>query len=74
MNCNIFKEVVDVIRDIEAYFRANKIIDGGLQSKKSLTAIQASFNQWQSECDLSLAQLSRLVAFATGDNHIQAEL
>jgi 3-methyladenine DNA glycosylase Tag len=68
------KDTFLLTRDIEAYFRANKIIDGGLQSKKSLAAIQNSFNQWQSECDLSLSQLSRLVAFATGDNHIQAEV
>ncbi|MCJ8318198.1 MAG: DNA-3-methyladenine glycosylase I [Colwellia sp.] len=60
-------------RDIEAYFRAHHIIDGGLQSKKSLAAIQASFNQWQTECNLSLSQLSRLVAYATGDNHIYAD-
>jgi len=70
----IGKDTFLLTRDIEAYFRANKIIDGGIQSKKSLVAIQNSFNQWQSECDLSLTQLSRLVAFATGDNHIQAEL
>jgi len=70
----IGKDTFLLTRDIEAYFRASKIIDGGLQSKKSLTAIQNSFNQWQSECDLSLTQLSRLVAFATGDNHIHAEL
>jgi len=70
----IGKDTFLLSRDIEAYFRANKIIDGGLQSKKSLVAIQDSFNQWQSECDLSLTQLSRLVAFATGDNHIQADL
>ncbi|NQZ20736.1 MAG: DNA-3-methyladenine glycosylase I [Colwellia sp.] len=70
----IGKDTFLLTRDIEAYFRANKIIDGGLQSKKSLTAIQNSFNQWQSECDLSLSQLSRLVAFATGDNHVHAEL
>jgi 3-methyladenine DNA glycosylase Tag len=70
----IGKDTFLLTRDIEAYFRANKIIDGGLQSKKSLAAIQNSFNQWQSECDLSLTQLSRLVAFATGDNHIHAEL
>jgi len=70
----IGKDTFLLTRDIEAYFRANKIIDGGLQSKKSLAAIQNSFNQWQSECDLSLTQLSRLVAFATGDNNIQADL
>jgi len=57
-------------RDVEAYFRAHDIISGGIQSKTSLNAIQNSFNQWQSECNLSLNQLSRLVAFATGDNNL----
>jgi len=66
------KDTFLLTRDIEAYFRAHHIIDGGIQSKKSLLAIQTSFNQWQQECDLSLNQLSRLIAFATGDNHIHA--
>ena len=66
------KDTFLLTRDIEAYFRAHHIIDGGIQSKKSLLAIQTSFNQWQQECDLSLSQLSRLIAFATGDNHIHA--
>jgi len=70
----IGKDTFILSRDVEAYFRANKIIDGGIQSKKSLVAIQNSFNQWQSESKMSLGQLSRLVAFATGDNNIQAEL
>ena len=64
------KDTFLLTRDIEAYFRSHHIIDGGIQSKKSLQAIQASFNQWQSESGLSLSQLSRLVAYATGDNHI----
>lgn len=66
------KDTFLLTRDIEAYFRAHHIIDGGIQSKKSLLAIQTSFNQWQQECDLSLSQLSRLIAFATGDNNIHA--
>jgi len=59
-------------RDVEAYFRAHEIITGGIQSKTSLNAIQHCFNQWQEQSQLSLGQLSRLVAFATGDNYIQA--
>ncbi|MDO7085283.1 DNA-3-methyladenine glycosylase I [Pseudocolwellia sp. AS88] len=60
-----------ITRDIEAYFRAHDIVTGGIQTKSSLKAIQDSFNQWQTECDLSLCQLSRLVAYATGDNNVQ---
>jgi len=67
------KDTFIITRDIEAYFRANDIISGGIQTKGSLNAMQKSFNQWQQECDLSLAQLSRLVAYATGDNNIQVE-
>ena len=67
------KDTFLLSRDVEAYFRSHDVITGGLQTKASLNAIQTSFSQWQQECDLSLSQLSRLIAFATGDNHIQAE-
>jgi len=67
------KDTFLITRDIEAYFRANDIVSGGIQTKSSLNAMQNSFNQWQQESDLSLSQLSRLVAYATGDNHIQLE-
>jgi len=67
------KDTFLLTRDIEAYFRAHDIISGGLQTKSSLKAIQDSFNEWQQQCDLSLSQISRLVAYATGDNHIQVE-
>jgi len=67
------KDTFLLSRDVESYFRAHDLISGGIQTKASLTTIQNAFNQWQLESDLSLAQLSRLVAYATGDNHIQAE-
>lgn len=68
------KDTFILSSDVEAYLRAQKVIDGGLQSKKSLTAIQAYFNQLQQESGYSLTQLSRLIAFASGDNYIQVEL
>lgn len=67
------KDTFILSSDVEAYLRAKKIIDGGLQSKKSLTAIQAHFNQLQQESGYSLTQLSRLIAFASGDNYVQVE-
>ncbi|NMP30676.1 DNA-3-methyladenine glycosylase I [Thalassotalea sp. M1531] len=67
------KDTFLISRDIEAYFRAHDIISGGVQTKGSLATIQSAFNQWHQESGLSLAQLSRLVAYATGDNHVQAE-
>jgi len=62
-----------ITRDVEAYFRSYDIVTGGIQTKSSLKAIQDSFNQWQTECNLSLSQLSRLVAYATGDNNVQVD-
>ena len=58
-------------RDIEAYFRSHDLISGGLQSKRSLQTIQDCFNEWQQTSDLSLRQLSCLVAYGTGDNNVQ---
>jgi len=67
------KDTFLLTRDIEDYFRSRDIISGGIQTKSSLQAIQNSFNEWQQQCDLSLSQISRLVAYATGDNHIQVQ-
>jgi 3-methyladenine DNA glycosylase Tag len=70
---NLGKDTFILSRDVEAYFRAHNIITGGIQTKSSLQAIQNTFNQWQEQCDLSLSQLSRLIAYATGDNHVHVE-
>jgi 3-methyladenine DNA glycosylase Tag len=67
------KDTFILSSDVEAYLRAQQIIDGGLQSKKSLTAIQMYFNKLQNESGYSLTQLSRLIAFASGDNYVQVE-
>jgi 3-methyladenine DNA glycosylase Tag len=67
------KDTFILSSDVEAYLRAKKVIDGGLQSKKSLRAIQAFFNDLQHQSGYSLTQLSRLIAFASGDNYVQIE-
>lgn len=67
------KDTFILSSDVEGYLRAQKVIDGGLQSKKSLTAIQTYFNQLQQESGYNLTQLSRLIAFASGDNYVHVE-
>ena len=62
------KDTFILSRDIEAYFRAHKLIDGGLNSKRSLSTIQNAFNQWRKESGLSLQEISQTIAYATGDN------
>ena len=67
------KDTFILSRDVEAYFRSHDLISGGIQTKSSLHTIQNSFNQWQQQCDLSLSQLSRLIAYSTGDNFVHVE-
>ena len=67
---NILKKFIDVISFVESYLRAHKIIDGGLQTKKSLTGAQAFFNEMQQQSGLSLQELSLIVAYSVGDNRV----
>ncbi len=64
------KDTYILSRDIEAYFRAHKLIDGGLSSKRSQLAIQNAFNQWRRESKLTLQEISMTIAYSTGDNTV----
>jgi len=64
------KDTFLLSRDVESYLRAHKIIDGGLQTKKSLTAAQAFFNEMQKQSGLSMQELSLIVAYGVGDNRV----
>ena len=64
------KDTFILSRDVEAYFRQHDLISGGINTKSSLTTIQHCFNQWQQTSDFSLNQLSRLLAFSTGENTV----
>lgn len=64
------KDTFLLSRDAESYFRSHKIIDGGLQTKKSLTAIQAFFNEMQQQSGLSLQEISQILSYSVGDNTV----
>ncbi len=64
------KDTFLLSRDVESYLRGHKIIDGGLQTKKSITAAQAFFNELQQQSGLSLQELSLIVAYSVGDNRV----
>jgi len=57
-------------RDVDSYFVAHRIITGSSRSKRSLLAIQTSFNEWQKQSGRSLTELSQLVALSVGDNYV----
>ena len=67
------KDTFLLSRDIEAYLRAHNIIDGGIQSKRSLNAIQAFFNEMQQQSGLSLQEISQTISFSVGDNRVGFE-
>lgn len=56
--------------DVVGYFTQRDIISGSAQSKRSLTAIQASFSQLQQQSSRSLAEISQIIAYSVGDNFI----
>lgn len=62
-----------VSQDNEAYFRAYKLIDGGVSTKKSQTAMQDCFNQWQQETGYDYTTLSRILSYSVGDNFVGIE-
>lgn len=59
-----------ISRDVEGYFVARDLIEGSSRSKRSLTAIQNQFNQWQQESGRSLQEISQIVSMSVGDNHL----
>ncbi len=63
------KDTFILSKDVETYFRANQLINGGLTSKRSLNVIQQTFSLWQKESRLSLQEISQIVAYSTGSNH-----
>ena len=62
------KDTFLLSRDVETVLRAEEVIDGGLQSKKSLYAAQQWFNQMKEHSGLSYQALSQIVAMSVGDN------
>ncbi|AWB66571.1 3-methyladenine DNA glycosylase [Saccharobesus litoralis] len=57
-------------QDVEAYLRAQKIIDGGIGTNKTLNAAQDAFNVWQQESGLSFQEISQVIAMSVGDNYV----
>ena len=66
------KDTFLVSYDVEGYFVARGLIEGSSKSKRSLTAIQSQFNEWQQQSGRSLQEISQVVSMSVGDNHIPA--
>ncbi|NUZ11422.1 DNA-3-methyladenine glycosylase I [Pseudoalteromonas sp. McH1-7] len=62
------KDTFLLSKDVETVLRAEAIIDGGLQSQKSLLAAQQFFNEMRQYSGFSLQELSQIVAMSVGEN------
>jgi len=62
------KDTFLLTNDVVGYFSKRNIISGSAQSKRSLTAIQQSFNELQQQSGRSLQELSMLISKSVGDN------
>lgn len=66
----IGKDTFILSKDVEGYFRQHGLIEGGINSKRSLNQIQHCFNQWQDESGGTLTEISQTIAFSVGDNRV----
>ena len=64
----IGKDTFILSTDVEAYLRATKVFDGGLNSKRSHNQIQQHFNLWQQQSGRSLTHISQIIALSSGEN------
>ena len=65
----IGKDTPVLSQDVCAYFSQRDVISGGVNSKRSLRALQDAFNQFQQQSGRPLAQISQIIAYSVGDNH-----
>jgi 3-methyladenine DNA glycosylase Tag len=64
------KDTFLLSQDVVGYFTQRGVITGSAQSKRSLTALQASFNDLQQQSGRSLQELSMILSKSVGDNII----
>jgi 3-methyladenine DNA glycosylase Tag len=63
------KDTFILSNDVVGYFTQRNIISGSPQSKRSLNAIQQSFNDLQQQSGRSLQELSMIISKSVGDNY-----
>ncbi len=56
--------------DVEAYLRNIKVIEGGKNTKRALSAANKAFIDWQQQSGRSMSEISQIIAYSTGDNRV----
>ena len=62
------KDTFLLTRDTVAYFIGQRLVERHPNSQRDLKLVQATFNDWQQQSGLSMADMSRIVACSFGDN------
>jgi 3-methyladenine DNA glycosylase Tag len=62
------KDTPVLSQDVCGYFSQRDVISGGVNSKRSLNALQDAFNDFHQQSGRSLAEISQIIAFSVGDN------
>ncbi|MEM9058015.1 MAG: DNA-3-methyladenine glycosylase I, partial [Pseudomonadota bacterium] len=56
--------------DVVASLVSQKIVDRRPTAKRDLERTQQAFNEWRAQSGRPLCQISRVLSFTTGDNHV----
>ncbi|NKF49019.1 DNA-3-methyladenine glycosylase I [Shewanella sp. WXL01] len=67
---SIGKDTFLLSQDVQAYLKANKLVDSGFTSKSGLKQTQQVFNEYQQQTGLKLAEISKIISLSVGDNHM----
>ncbi|QBF82836.1 DNA-3-methyladenine glycosylase I [Shewanella maritima] len=67
---SIGKDTFLLSQDVQAYLKANKLVDSGFTSKSGLKQTQKVFNEYQQQTGLKLAEISKIISLSVGDNHM----
>jgi len=63
------KDTPVLSRDVVTALIAAGVVDKDPTSKKALGQVQAAFNEWKAESGRSLTEISRVLAFSSGENN-----
>lgn len=63
------KDTFLLTRDIVSYLIGQGLVERHPNSQRDLKLVQATFNDWQQQSGLSMAELSKIVACSIGENY-----
>ncbi|GAA5215460.1 DNA-3-methyladenine glycosylase I [Corallincola platygyrae] len=66
------KDTFVLSKDVVAHLVGAGVVDKNPTSQRDLKAVQQAFNQWAEQSQRPLTQISQVIAYSVGENHVQA--